>query len=923
MKKIYIRENQTNKIGGKDKNLLPQFLFKLVKKHNTSLGDNPAFPPIENFDYIILKKRLKQLNVILEANDLGGLNETELLNELSKTVASIKKVETAYRPQLEMICENAINRIFAFPKDIVNFKCELVDKIKPTGKERITPEEKNDNSYSFEDLNDIKFSNGAIAKRRIINSLIQGGAHSLINEFDAYSSDIHKLNPNLMGMYHKAMVINEYLTFVKREEVSDKKQMQGAYVSVKLVANGNKCEIASQAIIFPLLLIESIRGFLELFSSHGLPNDPQKAKYVISQADFLVAEPFDIRFGLTLWDMILPQSSSIKSKVIPYYFMKLCKLKTENFNKVMQEMLGGTKRGERLKLKLLDYANDMQEYSGFEHRMNARKLDKAQINDGYFTAAELDSFNEEDIENQLHESFIFESRAEDNARKVIKQYDPYATHEEREQMFNEIRANFPLLRNGKVKKYIYGITRFWVNGDIDEQDIKSINVILKYIESNQELMNELDAGLKLFDLAEEFIHDYYDKAIDFLNNQKVDNIERKHYTIVKIKSFKEATKYNKYLLPGSNAWCITWSQPNYDSYTDNDESMFYFCLADGFENIDCTPGRNVPKDEYGLSMIALNIAPDGSLKNSTTRWNHDRGGTDESFTIKEIEQLMGVSFTETFKPRKESEIPIDVVTELSNGLSVIRRRYLMYIIDKNTGKEYNKHPMTSINVLSEENETFIVSYKNVIGFFVLDNTGKELLFFRDFETITDSNSLIISNESDTARKIINKNTLETISEVYPDISDASSGFAIVTREDGKMTYMSTETGKLIYNGFKWFDNVTMFYRNFGVVEEDSEITLVRNDGKLIEYGRFWFDRVWKRGVHDFSNPERGCDNSIVAQLGKELYIINEYGKVINKKHPVSRVSGVLPQNKAYVCLDMNGNHCAIGFDGKFYDKLPD
>ena len=44
--------------------------------------------------------------------------------------------------------------------------------------------------------------------------------------------------------------------------------------------------------------------FFELFSCHGLPTDSKKANYIISHADFVVAEGWDLRFGVTLWEQI-------------------------------------------------------------------------------------------------------------------------------------------------------------------------------------------------------------------------------------------------------------------------------------------------------------------------------------------------------------------------------------------------------------------------------------------------------------------------------------------------------------------------------------------------------------------------------------------------------------------------------------------
>ena len=61
MKKIYINEGfMTNVVKGR---LLPQFLFKLVKTHTTSLGDNEAFPTSDEypFDYALLKERYNEV----------------------------------------------------------------------------------------------------------------------------------------------------------------------------------------------------------------------------------------------------------------------------------------------------------------------------------------------------------------------------------------------------------------------------------------------------------------------------------------------------------------------------------------------------------------------------------------------------------------------------------------------------------------------------------------------------------------------------------------------------------------------------------------------------------------------------------------------------------------------------------------------
>ena len=61
MKKIYLKEDTIANVL--NKRLLPQFLFKSVKAHETSLGDNSMFPSGGDypFDYTLLKVRFGEV----------------------------------------------------------------------------------------------------------------------------------------------------------------------------------------------------------------------------------------------------------------------------------------------------------------------------------------------------------------------------------------------------------------------------------------------------------------------------------------------------------------------------------------------------------------------------------------------------------------------------------------------------------------------------------------------------------------------------------------------------------------------------------------------------------------------------------------------------------------------------------------------
>ena len=166
--------------------------------------------------------------------------------------------------------------------------------------------------------------------------------------------------------------------------------MQGANVEVYLGHNDEMTEIYAQGLIFPYLLVETFRGFFELFASNGLPDDLKKAEYIISQSDFLKAEPWDLRLGVGIWKNII---DGIKgTRYIPYLFSELCSLEVDEFNAVMAEILAKTKKGKSIVFGMVsDYENDY-EIQSLQNDIERRNSIKNVISDGYFTADELNDY---------------------------------------------------------------------------------------------------------------------------------------------------------------------------------------------------------------------------------------------------------------------------------------------------------------------------------------------------------------------------------------------------------------------------------------------------------------------------------------------------------------------------------------------------
>ena len=408
MKKIYINEEfMSNVVKGR---LLPQFLFKLVKTHTTSLGDNEAFPTSDEypFDYALLKERYNEVCDAIDDIGLESLDEDYLMSELSSLVTKCKELETPVRDALEKVCENALNKLFAIPEESINMTFKLVDRIKFKSPIRMRPESSDSLKYSFKDIADIDLSNKAIGKRRFIDALIQGASYLYANVEGLYIDDIDRINPELPRLYRRIRIINDFLLFTKKEEMSDDKPMQGSYVETHLGIDDAKTTIKAQGIIFPLLFHEAIKGLFELFSAHGLPQDREKAQYIIRKADFVLAEPWDLRLGVGLWRMIFGGVED--TNMIPYMFTSFVKIPTDEFNLSVKEILSNTDKGNEIINALMTDAEYDNGYQQFTNRINARNVDKSLIQDSYFTGAETSGF---EIDSEEEEGVIEENEDAD------------------------------------------------------------------------------------------------------------------------------------------------------------------------------------------------------------------------------------------------------------------------------------------------------------------------------------------------------------------------------------------------------------------------------------------------------------------------------------------------------------------------------
>lgn len=390
MKTVFINENMYKQL--KESILLdslPEDIVNCIFKGQTSLKNNAAIPNIfdENFiEHLVKKHFLEVKNELKKIGSINDFNDDKIENVLSKLVIKCQKIEQLHKAELEKICFNYVTNLFKVPDDTITLQLDLVEEIDGNNI-KIEPDTID---VEFSDIEEAETLKKEVEKRRILDVLNMGAAMKISSNIKSYISDIYDVDPTLCDLYRKIIFLNEYLLFVKEDlGIDDNNKLLFGSVAVKLGQPDEKVVIEASGKIFPVLLSETIRGFMELFASHGLPKDKNQIDYVLNKADYLKAEPWDMRIGPQLWEILTDCFENVDSDLIPYLYRKIAKLPVDKFSKIMSEIFIKSKKGKEILYKLTKKAKEEKEYYSFVDKMSTLQTDKNIINDEYIHPDEL------------------------------------------------------------------------------------------------------------------------------------------------------------------------------------------------------------------------------------------------------------------------------------------------------------------------------------------------------------------------------------------------------------------------------------------------------------------------------------------------------------------------------------------------------
>lgn len=317
-----------------------------LRKGRHSLAECDVFPEgdVISSEMKLIRERFKEVVYrCREAFDVDQINNMQIMQEMMPLVFKSMDLEEPHIQELEELAVRMVMEEFDIPEDTIVFEAELTREISLDGTSKNPTPQLVDEE--FNDHAEIERANAEVKKRRVLNAMTQGAAKRVNHMFHMVHEELSNMNPRLPQNYKKMMSAADYMYYV----VPDiEKGNAGGVCECEFQGEEDDMRpvIKAKAMTFPVLIHELVKGVMEVLSAHGLPTQENIAEYVIGKADFLEAEPWDMRLGPAMWGRFCEMIPDVDFGIKHHVYTEIASMEPDEFNTTMKEILAKTKRGK-------------------------------------------------------------------------------------------------------------------------------------------------------------------------------------------------------------------------------------------------------------------------------------------------------------------------------------------------------------------------------------------------------------------------------------------------------------------------------------------------------------------------------------------------------------------------------------------------
>jgi len=358
-----------------------------LEKGETPMSDNPGLPRKDedefdnSFEQLIASKRFK--DVVEKVKRYTGVQEVsqnQLMNlqmMMMSAVQEVKQIESNNEGYLEQLAVDLVKQEMSIPDDAFQYDVEITSmpgQIDMSGMKSDSEEPEDEDVIEqfgvSEDEAEDDLENFMVAfekfdlekaKRRFINSLIQGASKKGHYMFHLVEEQLNNLNPRLLNLYGVLMSVNDLLYWILPDQMvmNAAQSGQGMEGKEEVDETTDPPTIRAKGLFFPILVHELVKGVYEVMGTQGLPDDPKAAEMVMASQDTLPYEIWDLRLGPVIWEKFMesyPEKlyEDDMREIQNYLFSRFSALNTEEFFDVAKMILSGSEKGKEIVSKMVD-----------------------------------------------------------------------------------------------------------------------------------------------------------------------------------------------------------------------------------------------------------------------------------------------------------------------------------------------------------------------------------------------------------------------------------------------------------------------------------------------------------------------------------------------------------------------------------------
>jgi hypothetical protein len=296
---------------------------------------------------------------------MQGKNPMQIMGNMQQLAMQVMQLERGNEDLLEQLVYDIVYETFPYLEansDVIEIDAKIVPQAKVKEALNSNPGEEDIDDLSDEEEDQmIADIEADLKKRRLINAITQGAS-----TFSKSAPYVQQEYIDIIGgegttdkyrdLMQAALDMIDYMVgsgIAKQMGSSNLEDSSVGAESVFYDFEKEKWIIKARAIVFPVLILEIVKGMYEIIGLFGF-NDLERGEKTVAKVDKITAEPEDIAYGQliakNLQDIINKLDTNVSAEERDDFLQDIYKLDNDDFIQLMTNVINGNVSSEQMNM---------------------------------------------------------------------------------------------------------------------------------------------------------------------------------------------------------------------------------------------------------------------------------------------------------------------------------------------------------------------------------------------------------------------------------------------------------------------------------------------------------------------------------------------------------------------------------------------